>query len=257
MLQPDLRRLHIRRASFPAPWPSTDEPTFSMQRLEHLSITNVSFSNAIPIYRGLLDPVALPNLRTLEIWNCSLLWTSFYGLRTFPHLRSLSFSSDYLPISHLLEYELPELRFLNLSSTAIEDLARGHADHRQFRFAPTVLRIEIAKSLVIYGQALSVEERLNQLSIALIALLSRDAPLLRSVRELQVPFEKTALEANKLKPQVARWGVARGVRVHFYDGVDPVGRRDANSSFFAGVFARESEWFAKPVPPRGLQIGGR
>lgn len=228
-----------------------------MPHLEYLSIANVSFSNAIPIYRGLLDPVALPNLRTLEIWNCSLLWTSFYGLRTFPHLRSLSFSSDYLPISHLLEYELPELRFLNLSSTAIEDLARGHADHRQFRFAPTVLRIEIAKSLVIYGQALSVEERLNQLYIALIALLSREAPLLRSVRELHVPFEKSALEANKLKPQLARWGVARGSRVHFYEGVDPVGRRDANASFFAGVFAREAEWFAKPVPPPGLQIAGR
>ncbi|GAA5989099.1 hypothetical protein JCM10908_001157 [Rhodotorula pacifica] len=249
---PNLRRLHVRRASFPAPWPSTDEPTFSMDRLEHLSINNVSFSNSIPIYRGLLDPAALPNLRTLEIWNCALLWTSFYSLRTFPLLRSLSFSSDYLPIQHLLEYDLPDLRFLNLSSTAIEDLARGHADHRQFRFAPSILRIEIAKSLVIYGQALSVEERLNQLYIALIKLLTRDAALLRSVRDLHIPYETTALHARALKPQVARWGAARGKRVYFYEGVDPVGRRDANASFFASVFAREAERFAGPVPPPGL-----
>lgn len=223
-----------------------------MPRLEHLSVASVSFSSAIPAYNGLLDPAALPSLRTLELWSCSLLWTSFRGVRIFPTVRSMSFCADYLPVQHLQEYDLPDLRFLNLSSTSIEDLARGHGDHRPFRFAPVILRIELAKSLIIYGQALSVPERVDQLSVALLTLLTRDHSLLRSVREMHVPVDPEARHALALRPQILRWASARRIRVYFYDDIEPVGRRDAGAAWFSGPFAREAEKFVGPEPPSSL-----
>ncbi|BGP54080.1 hypothetical protein JCM8202v2_001652 [Rhodotorula sphaerocarpa] len=237
---------------FPTPWPSADKRAYVLPRLEHLSVVSVSFSSVIATYAGMIDPAALPNLLTLELWSCSLFWASFRGVRAFPKVRSMSFSADYLPVQHLQEYDLPDLRFLNLSSTTIEDLSRGHFDHRPFRFAPVVLRIEVDKSFVIYGQALSVRERIDQLFVALLVLLSRNHWLLRDLDEMHVPAEPEARQARALMPQIVRWAAARRIRLKFYEGVDPIGRRDAGSAWFSGTFAREAERFAHADLPRVL-----